>query len=106
MLGAGTSGLRVREVMHSVARTVGIRKIRAQVTFTDIVLTVQRRGIFRTQVAEIPNPGVNAHRIAMLADFGHELPQRATVAEVDAMLDRIEQTPKLYPCLLYTSRCV
>ncbi len=100
MLGAGTSGLRVREVMHSVARTVGIRKIRAQVTFTDIVLTVQRRGIFRTQVAEIPNPGVNAHRIAMLADFGHELPQRATVAEVDAMLDRIEQTPKLYPAWL------
>lgn len=100
MLGAGTSGLRVREVMRAVARTVGIGRIRAQVTFTDIVLTVQRRGIFRTQVAEISAPGVNAHRIAMLKDFAQNLPERATVAEVDAMLDRIERTPRLYPTWL------
>ncbi|MFZ0530008.1 MAG: threonine/serine exporter family protein [Propionicimonas sp.] len=97
MLGAGTSGLRVREVMASVARTVGIERIRAQVTFTDIVLTVQRRGTFRTQVGEIPNPGVNAHRIDLLQRLGQNLPARATVAEVDAMLDEIEQTPKVYP---------
>ena len=100
MLGAGTSGLRVREVMQGVARTVGIKKIKAQVTYTDIVLTVQRRGIFRTQVAEINAPGVNAHRIAMVKDFAHNLPERATVAEVDAMLDEIEQTPRLYPTWL------
>jgi uncharacterized membrane protein YjjP (DUF1212 family) len=100
MLGAGTSGLRVREVMQAVSRTVGIRRIKAQVTYTDIVLTVQRRGIFRTQVAEISAPGVNAHRIAMVKDFAENLPERATVAEVDAMLDRIEQTPRLYPTWL------
>ncbi|MGC3995256.1 MAG: threonine/serine exporter family protein [Propionicimonas sp.] len=100
MLGAGTSGLRVREVMQAVARTVGIGRIRAQVTYTDIVLTVQRRGIFRTQVAEITAPGVNAHRIAMVKDFAQNLPTRATVAEVDAMLDRIERTPRLYPTWL------
>ncbi|MCA0296113.1 MAG: threonine/serine exporter family protein [Actinobacteria bacterium] len=97
MLGAGTSGLRVREVMRAVASTVGIGRIKAQVTFTDIVLTVQRRGIFRTQVSEINAPGVNADRIAMLKDFAENLPPRATVAEVDAMLDRIERTPRLYP---------
>lgn len=100
MLGAGTSGLRVREVMQAVARTVGIRRIKAQVTYTDIVLTVQRRGIFRTQVSEINAPGVNAHRIAMVKDFAQNLPERATVAEVDAMLDRIERTPRLYPTWL------
>jgi len=97
MLGAGTSGLRVREVMRAVAATVGIGRIKAQVTFTDIVLTVQRRGIFRTQVSEINAPGVNADRIAMLKEFAETLPPRATVAEVDAMLDRIERTPRLYP---------
>jgi uncharacterized membrane protein YjjP (DUF1212 family) len=102
MLGAGTSGLRVREVMQSVARTVGIRKILAQVTFTDIVLTVKRRGTFRTQVAEIPAPGVNAHRIALLLDLAHSLPERATVAEVDAMLDTVEQQRPLYPMWLLT----
>ena len=97
MLGAGTSGLRVREVMAAVSRTVGIDRIRAQVTFTDIVLTVQRRGTFRTQVGEIRSPGVNAHRIDLLQRLGQNLPERATVAEVDAMLDEIEYTPKLYP---------
>ncbi len=100
MLGAGTSGLRVREVMRSVAATVGIEKIKALVTYTDIVLTVQRRGIFRTQVAEIDAPGVNAHRIALVKDFAAQLPERATVAEVDARLDAIEQTPRLYPTWL------
>lgn len=97
MLVAGTSGLRVREVMQAVARTVGIGRITAQVTFTDIVLTVQRRTIFRTQVAEINAPGVNAHRIAMMQRLAHGLPRRAGVSEVDAMLDEIERTPRLYP---------
>lgn len=100
MLGAGTSGLRVREVMRAVARTVGLKRIKAQVTYTDIVLTVQRRGTFRTQVAEVSAPGVNAHRIAMVKDFAANLPERATVAEVDAMLDEIEHTPRLYPAWL------
>lgn len=100
MLGAGTSGLRVREVMRSVASAVGIENIKALVTYTDIVLTVQRRGIFRTQVAEIDAPGVNAHRIALVKDFAAQLPERATVAEVDARLDAIEKTPRLYPAWL------
>ena len=100
MLGAGTSGLRVREVMEAVARTVGIERINAQITFTDIVLTVQRRGIFRTQVAEISAPGVNAHRIALVKEFAEKLPERAGVAEVDALLDTIDRTPRLYPTWL------
>jgi len=97
MLGAGTSGLRVRELMQSVASTVGIRRLHAEISFTSIVLTVGRRGIFRTQVAEIPNPGVNAHRIAMLQDLGRDLPERATVGEVQARLRAVERTPRLYP---------
>lgn len=96
MLVAGTSGLRVREVMTAVARTVGVGRITAQVTYTDIVLTVQRRNIFRTQVAEINAPGVNAHRIAMMQRLAHQLPRRASVDQVNAMLDEIEATPRLY----------
>lgn len=97
MLGAGTSGLRVRELMQSVASTVGITRLHADISFTSIVLTVGRRRIFRTQIAEIPNPGVNAHRIAMLQDLGTSLPERATVGEVQARLRAIEKTPRLYP---------
>ncbi|HET7725324.1 MAG TPA: threonine/serine exporter family protein [Propionibacteriaceae bacterium] len=96
MLGAGTSGLRVREVMGAVARTVGVEQHHAQVTFTNIVLTVGRRGIFRTQVAET-RPSVNADRISMLQAFAHDLPARATVADVEERLDVIERTPRRYP---------
>ena len=97
MLGAGTSGLRVRELMQQVADTVGIQRLHADIGFTSITLSVRRRDTFRTQVAEIPNPGVNAHRIALLQDLGNSLPERATVAEVDARLREIERTPTLYP---------
>lgn len=97
MLGAGTSGLRVRELMQAVASSVGIKRLFAAISFTAITLTVGRRRIFRTQVAEIPNPGVNAHRIAMLQAMGNSLPTRASVGEINARLDRIERTPPLYP---------
>ena len=65
MLGAGTSGLRVCEVMGAVASTLGIDHLSAQVTSTDIVLTVGRGGRYRTLVGEIGSPGVNAHRIEL-----------------------------------------
>ena len=53
MLGAGTSSRRVKAVMRAVASALDIDSLQAQVTFTDIVATVVRRGIFRTQVAEV-----------------------------------------------------
>jgi uncharacterized membrane protein YjjP (DUF1212 family) len=99
MLGAGTSALRVREVMSAVARTVGVQQVDAQVTFTQIVLTVGRRGIFRTQVGET-RPSVDADRIARLHQFSHELPERERAIDVEARLDAIEQQPRCYPTWL------
>ncbi len=96
MLGAGTSALRVREVMAQVAAAVGVQQVDAQVTFTQIVLTVGRRGIFRTQVGEI-RPSVNADRISLLHGFSHALPERATARDIEARLDAIEQQPRRYP---------
>ncbi|MFT3877300.1 MAG: threonine/serine exporter family protein [Propioniciclava sp.] len=95
MLGAGTSALRVREVMSAVGRTVGIQQIDAQVTFTQVVLTVGRRGIFRTQVREV-RPRVDAERISLLHEFIHALPQRATAAAVAEKLDVIERKGPRY----------
>lgn len=96
MLGAGTSALRVREVMAAVARTVGVQQIDAQVTFTQVVVTIGRRGIFRTQVGET-RPSVNADRIALLHQFSHDLPERERAIDVEARLDAIEDSPRLYP---------
>ncbi|MBK8445546.1 MAG: threonine/serine exporter family protein [Micropruina sp.] len=99
MLGAGTSALRVREVMAAVARTVGVQQIDAQVTFTQVVVTIGRRGIFRTQVGET-RPSVNADRIASLHRFSHDLPDRERAIDVEARLDAIEDSPRLYPAWL------
>lgn len=100
MLGAGTSSLRVRELMRAVASTLGIDELRAQVTYTDIVATTARGGVFRTQVAEIANPGVNAHRIAMLQALTRELPRRSSIEDVEAKLAAVEATKPLYPTWL------
>jgi uncharacterized membrane protein YjjP (DUF1212 family) len=99
MLGAGTSGLRVREVMSAVARSVGIEQLDAQVTFTQIVLTVGRRGLFRTQVGET-RPGVNADRIARLHHLSHDLRPHERAEDIERRLDDIEQHPRCYPAWL------
>ncbi len=99
MLGAGTSGLRVREVMAAVARSVGIQQLDAQVTFTQIVLTVGRRGVYRTHLGET-RPGVNAERIARLHQLSHDLPAHASAEQIEQRLDRIEQRPLCYPAWL------
>lgn len=102
MLGAGTSSRRVKAVMRSVASALDIDSLQAQVTFTDIVLTVVRRGIFRTQVAEVTKPGVNAERIALLHHLGGDLRPRMPVDEVSARLEDIAARRPLYPPWLLT----
>lgn len=102
MLGAGTSALRVRQLMKVVAESVGLDTMRAQITYSNITLTVSRRGIFRTQVAETASPGVNADRISLLHQLTAELPQPLTAAEMDRKLEAIEARTPLYPLWLLT----
>ncbi len=100
MLGAGTSGLRVREVMRAVSSSVGIDRLSAQVTSTDIVVTVGRGIETRTLVGEIGSPGVNAHRIALLKHLAETLPGRCSPAEIAARLRAVERTRPLHPLWL------
>ena len=100
MLGAGTSSRRVKDVMGAVAAALGIDALQAQVSFTDIVLTVVRRGIFRTQVAEVTKPGVNAERIALLHTLEDDLRPGMHVADVADRLRAIEGRRPLYPAWL------
>lgn len=97
MLGAGTSGLRVREVMRAVSSAVGIDRLSAQVTSTDIVLTVGRAKDSCTQVGEITAPGVNAHRIALVKDLAETLPVPSEPAEIERRLRLIERRKPLHP---------
>lgn len=102
MLGAGTSSLRVTEVVRAVGRALELDSVSARVSFTDIGLTTSKDGIFRTQVAAIPVPAVNAHRIAMLHRLARELPVPSTPDQVSVALDTIAAHPQLYPRWLRT----
>ena len=103
MLGAGTSGLRVREVMRSVSSSLGIDHLSAQVTSTDIVLTVGCRGQQVTLVGEIGTPGVNADRIALLKRLAETLPPSASVMEISRRLKAVENADSLHPLWLLTA---
>lgn len=96
MLGAGTGSFRVRQSMRRVAAALGIDRLQAQVTLTGIVTTATRQGIFRTQVIEVPSPGVNADRIARLEALSRGLPEGTSAAELDTLLDEVERRAPLY----------
>lgn len=102
MLGAGTSSLRVRELMRRAAHALGLDDMQASIGYTDITLTVSRRGIFRTHVGETTTPGVNAHRIALLQRLSLTMPGRTTATALANRLAVIEATPPLYPVWLLT----
>lgn len=97
MLASGTGARRVSETMRQVAQALDLDSIRARISLTDIVLTVERRGITRTQTAQVPSPGVNADQIAALQEFARALPTHVTVAEVQDGLDGILRRPKRWP---------
>lgn len=96
MLGSGTGSFRVRQSMRRVAAAIGIDRLQAQITLSEIVSTTTRQGIFRTQVVEVPTPAVNAERIASLEALSLSLPKGSTVEELDRRLDDIEQRGALY----------
>lgn len=100
MLGAGTSSLRVRELMRKAAAALGLDGIHTSVTYTHITATVSRRGIFRTQVAEAGRSGIDAHRIQELQRMGNTLGERITATELSSRLDEIEAARPLYPLWL------
>lgn len=100
MLGAGTSALRVRQLMTRSAAALGLTGMAASIGFTEITMTVQRRGVFRTLVTQVRRPGVDAHRIAMLQQLSNRMPKRITATELHTRLDAIEQEPTLYPAWL------
>jgi len=96
MLGSGTGSFRVLQAMRQVAAALGIDRLQAQVTLTHIVSTATRRGIFRTQVVEVPTPSVNADRIAALQTIARDLPEGSSVAELHALLDEVGHRAALY----------
>lgn len=97
MLGAGTSGLRVRELMRVSAASLGLESFRVHLTFTDLVTTVGRDGRYRTQVADVGSPKVDAQRIAALQELSLTMPAEMTADDLDARLTVIDGLRPAYP---------
>ncbi|MBN9225638.1 MULTISPECIES: threonine/serine exporter family protein [unclassified Microbacterium] len=100
MLGAGASSARVRDSMERAAHAVGIETLHVRVGMNDLVATMSRGQMFRTRVAEIPRPGVDAERLTALKRLTSELAPGTSAAAVQARMDAVEARPRRYPDLV------
>lgn len=97
MLGAGASSARVRDSMERAAHAVGIPQLHTRVGMTDIVATTSRGQMFRTRVAEIRRPVVDADRLTELKRLTGALRAGTTAHELQRALDDVESRPRRYP---------
>lgn len=103
MLGAGASSARVRDSMERAAHAVGIESLHTRVGMTDLVVTTGRGQMFRTRVAEIRRPAIDADRLTELKRLTGDLQRETTgmtTATLQRELDAIEARPRRYPDLL------
>ena len=64
---------------------------------TDIVATTSRGQMFRTRVAEIRRPAIDADRLTALKRLTSELRPGTPATELQRQLDAIESRPRRYP---------
>ena len=99
-LSAGTGSYRVKSHMWRVGRALGLDRVAAHVTLTEITATSYRGPIFRTELTEVRSVGINADRLSELERLSAALPDEARLPELEAELDRIAAKPPLYGAVL------
>ena len=95
-LSAGTGSYRVKSHMSRAGHALGLDRVAAHVTLTEITATSYRGPIFRTELTEVRSVGINADRLSELERFSASLPDDVPVARVETELDRIARRPLLY----------
>ncbi|MDK8243581.1 threonine/serine exporter ThrE family protein [Corynebacterium sp. UMB10321] len=94
LLSAGAPGYRVTRAVKRCARAMHFDDADVVVGFDTITCTVHRGDNFRTLVADLPLPGVNASRIEALENLTkHEMHRYTTAEEINAAIDEIEAIP-------------
>lgn len=94
LLSSGASGYRVIRAVKRCARSLGFSGADVLVGFNSISCKFHKGDEFRTVVADVPLPGVNASRIEELESGAHALLQDyRTAEEINAFLDEIESIP-------------
>ena len=100
MLACGTGSVRVKEAMQRVATAIGLDRIHAQITLTEIIATTARGQIFRTQVIAIPTSGVNSRMLSDLEAYTHQIQPGTTAQQVEDALDEIHDRHRRHPAWL------
>lgn len=95
-LSAGTGSYRVKSHMERVGRALGLDRVAAHVTLTEITATSTRGAIFRTEVSEVRKVGIDADRLARLETYIGGLRDGVKLEEVDRELDAIASRRPLY----------
>lgn len=94
LLSSGAAGYRVIRSVKRCARSLGFDNADVLVGFNTISATFHKGEQFRTVVADVPLPGVNASRIEALESTAHSMLQSYhTADEINAALDEIERIP-------------
>lgn len=94
LLASGAAGYRVIRAVKRCARSLGFDNADVLVGFNTISCTFHHGEEFRTVVADVPLPGVNASRIEALETTAHSMLQSYhTADEINAALDEIERIP-------------
>jgi len=99
-LAAGHGSYRVKSHMERVGRAIGLDRVDALVTLTEITTTSARGPVFRTEVSEVRKVGINADRLSELERYVGDLPPHTSLDEVDRELERIARKPPLYSRLV------
>lgn len=100
MLRSGTGSYRVKLAMGRVASSLGIDKLEAQVSLTEIVVTTRMKDVFRTQVVEVGAPAVNTARISELMRMSVNARRGIATSSLQKEMDEIEKRKPLYPAPL------
>ncbi|TNF25775.1 MAG: threonine/serine exporter [Deltaproteobacteria bacterium] len=101
---AGAVAFRVRETMIRTAASLGVRTLEVVVTADSLHATARSGPHFRTRLQRLPAVGVNMNLIAQLEllsrhlfEEPHDGPLSEAVAAVNAELDALEGSQRLYP---------
>ena len=81
LLSSGTGSYRVKRAMSDAGLALGIDRLDATVSLTEITATAHRGDNFRTVAREVYRARVDSSRIAALEDLAHNLPAGTTGRE-------------------------
>lgn len=97
MLQGGTVSSRVEQAMNRVALALGADRLDAYITLTGITASLHCRKRHYTQITRVTSVRVDMNWVSAVEFLSKNISTTATIAELNGLLDEIEQMPPVYP---------